>query len=100
MVNRLGCLSLPRKSVVRLTDRPDITLDVYRGRKTTIQQQQLNIRRSFTPYILFTVSSNCKLAKLIVIVMRVKRHVSINLCVPVSGAIVNIEKIKTAYKRR
>ena len=38
--NRLGGLSLPRKSVVRLTDRPDMTLDVYRGRKTTIQQQQ------------------------------------------------------------
>ena len=29
---------LPRKSVVRKTDRPDMTLDVYRGRKTTIQQ--------------------------------------------------------------
>ena len=28
------------KSVVRLTDRPDMTLDVYRGRKTAIQQQQ------------------------------------------------------------
>ena len=41
LVNRLGGLSLPRKSVVRLTDRPDMTLDVYRGRKTTIQQQQL-----------------------------------------------------------
>ena len=40
LVNRLGVLSLPRKSVVRLTDRPDMTLDVYRGRKTTIQQQQ------------------------------------------------------------
>ena len=40
LVNRLEGLSLPRKSVVRLTDRPDITLDVYRGRKTTIQQQQ------------------------------------------------------------
>ena len=36
-VNRLGGLSLPRKSVVRLTDRPDMTLDVNRGRKTTIQ---------------------------------------------------------------
>ena len=32
LVNRLGGLSLPRKSVVRLTDRPDMTLDVYRGR--------------------------------------------------------------------
>ena len=40
LVNRLGGLSLPRKSVVRITDRPDMTLDVYRGRKTTMQQQQ------------------------------------------------------------
>ena len=38
LVNRLGGLSLPRKSVVRLTDRPDMTLDVYRGRKRTVQQ--------------------------------------------------------------
>ena len=38
LVNRLGGVSLPRKSVLRLTDRPDMTLDVYRGRKTTIQQ--------------------------------------------------------------
>ena len=37
LVNRLGGLSLPRKSVVRLTDRPDMTLDVYCGRKTSIQ---------------------------------------------------------------
>ena len=41
LVNRLGGLSLPRKSVVRLTDRPDMTLDVYCGRKTTIQQNQI-----------------------------------------------------------
>ena len=34
LVNRLGGLSLPRESVVRLTDRPDMTLDVYHGRKT------------------------------------------------------------------
>ena len=40
LVNRLGGLSLPRKSVVRSTDRPDMTLDVYRGRKTTTTQQQ------------------------------------------------------------
>ena len=40
LVNRLGGLSLPRKSVVRVTDRPDMTLDVYSGRKTTTQQQQ------------------------------------------------------------
>ena len=43
LVNRLGGLSLPRKSVVRLTDRPDMTLDVYRGRKTTMQQQQQRV---------------------------------------------------------
>ena len=40
LVNRLGGLSLPRKSVVRLTDRPDMTLDVYRGHKTTTTAQQ------------------------------------------------------------
>ena len=40
LVNRLGGLSLPRKSVVRLTDRPDMTLDVYRENKTTTQQQE------------------------------------------------------------
>ena len=28
--------------MVRLTDRPDMTLDVYRGRKTTIQQHILS----------------------------------------------------------
>ena len=43
LVNRLGGLSLPRKSVVRLTDRPDMTLGVYRGRKTTIQRQQQSV---------------------------------------------------------
>ena len=42
LVNRLGGLSLPRKSVVRLTDRPDMTLDVYHGRKTTMQQSSFN----------------------------------------------------------
>ena len=34
LVNRLGSLSLLRKSVVRLNDRPDMTLDVYLGHKT------------------------------------------------------------------
>ena len=43
LVNRLGGLSLPRKSVVRLTDRPDMTLDVYRGRKTTNQQHVMSV---------------------------------------------------------
>ena len=40
LVNRSGGLSLPRKSVVRLTDRPDMTLDVYCGRKTTMQHMR------------------------------------------------------------
>ena len=40
LVNHLEGLSLPRKNVVRLTDRPDMTLDVYHGRKTTKQQQK------------------------------------------------------------
>ena len=40
LVKRLGGLRLPRKSVVRLTDRPDMTLNVYRGRKTATKQQQ------------------------------------------------------------
>ena len=40
LVNHIGGLSLPRKSVVRLTDRPNMILDVYHGRKTTKQQQQ------------------------------------------------------------
>ena len=46
LVNLLGGLRLPWKSVVRLTDRPDMTLDVYRGRKTTTQQQQQFCGRS------------------------------------------------------
>ena len=33
LVNRKEGLSLPRKSVVRFTERPDRTLDVHRGRK-------------------------------------------------------------------
>ena len=40
LVNRLGGLSLPRKSVVRLTDHSDMTIYVYCGCKTTTQQQQ------------------------------------------------------------
>ena len=40
---------MPRKSVVRLTDRPDMTLDVYRGRKTTMQQQQQQPTSSTCP---------------------------------------------------
>ena len=54
LVNRLGGLSLPRKSVVRLTDRPDMNLDVYRGRKTTIQIQIQ--KNKFLAFQLFQVT--------------------------------------------
>ena len=37
LVNSLGGLNLPRKSVVRLTDHPDMNTDVYRRRETTQQ---------------------------------------------------------------
>ena len=49
LVNRLGGLRLPRKSVVRLTDRPDMTLDVYRGRKTTIQHPAAVYNKADSP---------------------------------------------------
>ena len=54
LVNRLGGLSLPRKSVVRLTDRHNMTLDVYHGRKTTIQPTK--ILSCIKGYILGTCS--------------------------------------------
>ena len=38
LVNHLGRLSLPRKSVVRLTDHPNMTLAVYCGHKTATQK--------------------------------------------------------------
>ena len=41
LANRLGGLSLSMKSVVRLTDRPDMTLDVYLG--VDVKQQQLAV---------------------------------------------------------
>ena len=46
LVNRLRGLSIPRKSVVRLTDRPNMTLDIYRGRKTIKQQQEIKVSSS------------------------------------------------------
>ena len=63
LVNRLGGLSLPRESVVRLTDRPDMTLDVYRGRKTTIQQQQRETEetRTSNPSVMSRVTQKCTL---------------------------------------
>ena len=48
--------------MVRLTDRPDMTLDVYRGRKTiTQQQQQLQCR-----YQCYTVHCQSEFAVLLI----------------------------------
>ena len=77
LVNRLGGLRLPRKSVVRLTDHPHMTLDVYRGHKTTTQHnhdlqasccdddhlcqitlQFLHTRKSYGPDIRFWYHTN------------------------------------------
>ena len=35
LINHIGGLSLPRNSVVRLIDGPDMTITVYCGCKTT-----------------------------------------------------------------
>ena len=52
LINRLGGLRLPRKSVVRLTDRPDMTLTVYHGQKTTQQQHiVLDCSLEFSSYM-------------------------------------------------
>ena len=60
--SRLGGLSLPRKSVVRVTDRPDLTLDVYRERKTTIQQQ--NSKLTLVGYVIYQdTNSHCYISK-------------------------------------
>ena len=66
LVKRLGGLSLPRKSVVRLTDRPDMTLDVNRGRKTTKQQQQPSdtFMKTRAELRVLCVQSECKFASL------------------------------------
>ena len=53
LVNRLGGVNLPRKSVLRLIDRPDMTLDVYYGCKTTQQQQQFGKRAVLSVYCAF-----------------------------------------------
>ena len=49
LVNRLGGLSLPRKSVVGLIDRRGMTLDVYCGRKTTTATR---VELQFVPFSL------------------------------------------------
>ena len=52
LVNRLGGLSLPKKSVVRLTDCPDMTLDV-----SVDVKQQCNVKVKFS-YIGFCMGKS------------------------------------------
>ena len=54
LVNHLGGLSLPRKSVVRLTDRPDMTLDVY------VDVKQQSNKATTNCMLKFTFSVKCK----------------------------------------
>ena len=44
-------LSLSRKSLVRLTDRPDMTIDVYRGRKTITHEHTISSGESTMPVL-------------------------------------------------
>ena len=62
LVNRLGGLSLPRKSVVRLTDHPDITSAVYRGRykNNTTYAKSVDPGRTLRLRRLIWVSTVCK----------------------------------------
>ena len=54
LVNRLGGLSLPRKSVVRLTDRPEMTVEFNVDVK-----QQYNNNNKYFMHILSPVTDNC-----------------------------------------
>ena len=45
LVNRLGGLSQSRKSMVRLTDCPDMTIAVYHGSKTTRYKTHKRIKK-------------------------------------------------------
>ena len=49
--------------MVRLTGRPDMTLDVYRGRKTVTQKQQQNPEDIHSKLILFSLQlALCRVA--------------------------------------
>ena len=46
LVNKLG-LSLPKNSVIRSADHPNVTTAIYRGHKATTQQQKSTGANSF-----------------------------------------------------
>ena len=77
LVNRLGGLSLPRKSVVRLTDRPDMTLDVYRGRKTTMQCNVFDIIDSCSAVFILAIKKN----------LQIQAFYNLTTIVPVQGIV-------------
>ena len=52
LVNHLGGLSLPRNSVVKLTNAPDMIIVVYLGRLARTQQQQPTLVR-FIAFFMF-----------------------------------------------
>ena len=52
LVGCLGGLSLPRKNVVWVTDRPNMTSDVYCGRKTTTTKK-ISVGFSVSPHVCF-----------------------------------------------
>ena len=58
LIIRQGGLSLPGNSLVRLTDRPEMTIAIYRGCETKQQQQQ--------PDILWLRGSNSREARFVV----------------------------------
>ena len=75
LVNRLGGLSLPRKSVVRLTDRPDMTLDVYRD----VKQQINNNKAPRKAKIVYNFGlSECSRVKFNVSIFRDKNSIIFN----------------------
>ena len=51
--------------MVRLTDRADMTLDVYRGRKTTIQQQPNSASIDYPVHVCVLVSTHAQFAQTI-----------------------------------
>ena len=61
--------------MVRLTDRPDMTLDVYRGRETTIQQQQ-----QFSCHFMSKMIIHCSLSvyRVYLIVFKILNRIGFN----------------------
>ena len=67
LVNSLGGLSLPRKSVVRLTDCPDMTSAVYYDRKTTTQQHATTVYSQIPMQVCNEILSADKVSALVCI---------------------------------